>query len=219
MGPQASVYMYKLLIDLSARDFDAKNGEDYPEIIIYSVPAPDFILRTDKRLVILNLLKEKVRLINKLPISHIGIACNTTHLLLDKLQSVSGAQFLSMIDETVQKIDSSIKKIGLLALPLIIESSIYQKSLEKKGIGTIVPTKRQIIILEKIIRDITKEKMTEKNRNDLLSIVSSLRVKGAQGIILGCTELPLVFPEKYTLPVYNPVEILAIALLKKYYRV
>lgn len=218
MGPQASVYMYKLLIDLSAEYFDAKNGEDYPEIIVYSIPAPDFILETDERSEVLNMLKEKVRIVNRLPVSNIGIACNTAHLLLDKLQIVSKARFISMIDETVQAIDLSIKKIGLLALPLTIESLIYQKSLEKKGIVTIIPTKSQITVLEKIIRDITKEAIIQKNRKDLLSIAKSLRAKGAQGIILGCTELPLIFPAKSTLPVYNPVEILAMALLSKYYK-
>lgn len=218
MGPQASVYMYKLLIDLSAKYFGAKKGEDYPEIVVYSIPAPDFILDTDERSIVLNMLKEKVKLINQLQISYIGIACNTAHLLLDKLQVISKARFISMIDETSQAVDLSIKKIGLLALPLTIESLIYQRSLHKKGIQTIVPTEHQITTLEKIIRNITKGTITEKNRKDLLFIVNSLRVKGAKGIILGCTELPLIFPSKCSLPVYNPVEILAMSLLRKYYK-
>ena len=218
MGPQASVYMYKLLIDLSARDFNAKNGEDYPEIIIYSIPAPDFISDKDKKEVVLDMLKKRVKGINTLSISHIGIACNTAHLLLKDLQSVSKAPFVSMIDSVVNEIDSGIKKVGLLALPLTIKSSIYEDKLEANGIQTILPTNSQLKILDKIIRNVTEGKITKKDQGTLLLIANSLKKKGAQGIILGCTELPLVFPQKYPfLPVYNPVGILAMVLLRKYY--
>ena len=73
-------------------------------------------------------------------------------------------------------------------------------------------------LLEKIIRNVLRGKIAEQDRQKLVSVSDSLKQRGAQAIILGCTELPLIFPEKYVLPVYNSVEILAMALLQKYYK-
>lgn len=218
MGPQASVYMHQLLIDLSARDFGAKDADDYPEIIIFSIPVPDFISNAKNKSIALSMLKKRVGKINQLSVSNIGIACNTAHLLLKDLQSVSGIPFVSMIDEVVKTIDKDINKVGLLASPMTVKSLLYQKMIEEKGKKVVLPSKSQLKILDRVIRDVIEGKITKKDQKALLSVASSLREKGAEGIILGCTELPLVFPSKFSLPVFNSVEILAMSLLQKYYR-
>jgi len=64
----------------------------------------------------------------------------------------------------------------------------------------------------------SEESLFNPDRKDsmiLLSTANNLRKRGAQGIILGCTELPLIFPPKQTFPVFNPLKIIAMALLKK----
>lgn len=218
MGPQASVYMHKLLIDLSARDFGAKKGDDFPEIIIFSIPVPDFISNTKNKSIALSMLKKRVGKINQLSVSNIGIACNTAHLLLKDLQSVSESRFISMIEEVIKAIDPKMKTVGLLASPLTIKSFLYQNALGEKDVKTIIPIENQQTVLEEIIRDVIEGKITKKDQEALLSVASSLREKGAEGIILGCTELPLVFPSKFSLPVFNSVEILAMALLRNYYK-
>lgn len=61
-------------------------------------------------------------------------------------------------------------------------------------------------------------KLLKGDTVQLEKIANDLTSRGAEAIILGCTELPLVFPKKYSLPVYkNSVEILAMALLRRYY--
>lgn len=157
--------------------------------------------------------------ISKDDVGCLSIACNTAHVLLPRLQALSDVPFISMIDETASKINYDGKKIvGLLGTPSTIKYALYQKALAKKGILTLVPTSQEITIIEKIIRNILRGKFLENDKRNLLVIANSLKKRGVQGIILGCTELPLCFPSKYSIPIYNSVEILAMALLRKYYR-
>lgn len=219
MGPQASAYLYKLLIDLSIRDFSAKNNNDFPEIILYSIPIPDFISSDKDRDDALFMLRDRVEELNKFDISCLAIACNTVHVLLSDLQKASRVPFISMIDEIVKKVKKDKKKkVGLLAPPSTIRYKLYQLALDKENIETIVPESRQIKIFEEVARNVLKGKILANDTKKLVNVANVLQVRGAEGIILGCTELPLVFPKKYTLPVYSSPEILANALLQKYYK-
>lgn len=220
MGPEASGYLYKLLIDLAIKEFGAINNDEFPEIHLYSVPVPDFILNNKARQKALEMLKQRVKLVNKSNVSYLSIACNTAHFLLPELQKVSKVPFISMIDETaIQVYKDGRTKIGLMGTPSTIKYGLYQTALSEYGISVFVPSEQQIITLEKIIRNILRGKILVGDKNKIVSIANSLMKKGAEGIILGCTELPLVFPKGYSLPVYNSVEILATALLRRYYKV
>lgn len=70
-------------------------------------------------------------------------------------------------------------------------------------------------ILEQIIRNVIAGKNTRLDNLELIKIAKSLVNRGAEGIILGCTELPLIFPKKFEIPVFDSLEILARALLKR----
>ena len=215
MGPQAGGYLYNTLIRMAVSEYGAKNNDDFPEIILHCVPVPDFISSDQQRSVALTMLKNRVRDADKLNVSCVSVACNTAHILLDQLQKVSKSPFISIVDEVVSSVArSKIKIVGIIGTPSVLRYKIYQKALKEKGIKSIIPTKNQITILEKIIRNILKGKKNKADQKQLISIANSLKNKGSQAIILGCTELPLVFPSKYSLPLFNSVEILAQSLLQ-----
>lgn len=219
MGPEASNYLYKTLINLSIKYFNAKNNDDFPEVIIHSIPVPDFISSNKKRGEALQMLLERVKQLNKLNISCLSIACNTAHVFLSDLQKNSHAPFVSMIDEVVQAVkDNNYKVVGLLGTPSTIRYQLYQKAFEANKISTIIPNNMQIETLERVIRNVLAGKLLKQDTQMLTKIADTLKEKGVEGIILGCTELPLVFPLTYSLPIYNSVEILALALLRRYYK-
>jgi aspartate racemase len=164
-------------------------------------------------------LKKRTRLLNKADPICLSIICNTAHILLPDLQKISKAPFVSMIDEVVHAVSGdNIKKIGILGTPMTVKSNLYQKSLKKFNIKYIEPRNNQLKILENIIRNVISNSFSEKNKEELMLISRDFRNRGAEAIILGCTELPLVFPDKCSLPIYNSVKILAMALLQKYYK-
>ncbi len=218
MGPQASAYMYKLLIDMAGKKFGAKNNDNFPEIVLHSIPVPDFISNKNNEKIALEMLGDSVKKFNNMDVSFLCVACNTAHIMLPELEKISKVSFISMIDEAVEKINQSkTKKVGILGTSSAINSKLYQKALYKYKIEFIIPNNKQQEVLDKIIRNVLAGKIERKNRKQLMSIADSLRFQGAGGIVLGCTELPLIFPLEYPILVYNSVEILSMALLRKYY--
>lgn len=186
---------------------------------MYSVPVPDFISNNRNRNKALKMLKQKVVLINQSNAESVSIACNTAHVLLSKLQVVSKVPFVSMIEEVAKKVNKDgRKKIGLLGTPSTIKYGLYQNVLQKYAISTEIPSQKQMKILEKIIRNVLSGKILKGDTRQLEKIANDLKERGAEAIILGCTELPLVFPKEYPLTIYNCLEILAMALLSKYYK-
>jgi aspartate racemase len=219
MGPEASDYMYNTLIDLAVKDFGAKNNDQFPDITLFSVPVPDFISDELGKRKAYEMLRQKVVSVDKKSALCFSIACNTAHLLLGELQKNSSVPFISMIDEVVKKVRSEgFTSVGLLGTPMTIKSNLYSVELIQNNINVIKPTQAQINKLERVIRNVIAKKQTKNDQSTLKQIADDLKKRGAQAIILGCTELPLVFPKKYSLPSFNSVKILSYALLRKYYQ-
>ncbi|HVZ11723.1 MAG TPA: aspartate/glutamate racemase family protein, partial [Patescibacteria group bacterium] len=132
----------------------------------------------------------------------------------NSLKSVTAIPFVSIIDEVSEEVrKSGFTKIGLLGSPNIIESDLYQKTLSKDRIKVVTPSKLEQLVLEDVIRNILAGKILERDKKNLMDIAESLALQGAEVIILGCTELPLIFPANFPLPAFNTTEILARKLL------
>lgn len=216
MGPSASVYMHSLLLELSAREFGAFEADEFPEIIHDSIPISDFISDAKRKRLAFLMLSKRVKILGSLGlISAFGIACNTAHVFLPLLKQETDVPFVSMIDEVAKAIGKDIKTVGLMATPVTIRANMYQAALTKRDKKVIIPDSLELQVVEQIIRNVIGGKILKSDAKKLASIAHSLDEKGAQCIILGCTELPLVFPNDFHLPVFNSVEILARALLKK----
>ncbi len=218
MGPGASGYLYNLVNAIAVEKYGITKNEDFPETILYSVPVPDFISSSRNRNVALAMLQERVKKLNTFSIGVMGIACNTAHILLPNLQRISHARIISMIDEVCNAVlKKNPKKVGLLATSSTIRAGLYQSILEKRGITVVVPTKINQRKIDSLIKGILKGQIGSKQEKRLVTIANELVHQKVEILILGCTELPLFFPKKYSCPVLNSVEILAEAMLKASY--
>lgn len=218
MGPQASAYMYQLLIELSIENFRATNNDDFPEIVLHSIPVPDFISNKKEKGTAFEMLKSSVERMNELNISYLSVPCNTAHLLLDDLRRISKAPLISMIDQVVAAVKADkVTRVGVLGAPCTLQSNLYQDALHNNDITSIVPSASCYDLLEKTIRNVLKGTASDFDAKALWEIALGLREQGAEGIVLGCTELPLVFPFKREFRVYDSVEVLSMALLESYY--
>ena len=161
----------------------------------------------------LSILRDRVILLNQLKVDIIGMSCNTAHILHPALARISKAEFPSLIQLVTQTVvDKNISKIGLLATPTTIKSNIYQNSLKQIGIVCCtlsLSLQRETDIL---IRDIISGHLNkQKNKNKLENLGKTLiRKFQVEGIILGCTELPLLFPiNRFKIPIFDSLSILA----------
>ncbi len=218
MGPEASAKMLEVLVTMASREFGARNGQDFPEIIVDSIPVPDFISERSNLDLAGEMLTDRVMRLAGLNIFCFAIACNTAHILLGRLSKASTKPFVSIIDSVVDKVEAEgITKVGLLASPSTIKARLYQDTLAKFGIETIIPTQNGLGVIEEIIRNVIAGISTKEDGRRLEKIAESFVAKGAQGIILGCTELPLVFPRNFPLPVFDSIDILSRRLLTNFF--
>ena len=219
MGPQASAKVLEVMVSMAARDFDAKTDAEFPEVVLDSIPVADFISNKRSLKLVLKTLQNRVRTLENFRPICFAIACNTAHIMLDDLQAGTKIPFVSIIEEVKkQVVAAKIKKVGLLCTPTTIKSALYKKELENRGIEVVVPSASGQLIVENVIRNVLAGKIEQSDRRKLVVVAQSLTKKGAKGIILGCTELPLIFPKDFPLPIFDSIEILARALLIKAFR-
>ena len=151
--------------------------------------------------------------------ARIILACNTSHLFLPKIferipeaKKAAEAKAATCVDQIA---NHKIKKKNLLGSEGTIESEVYQKALAQKGIKCQVPEKEQYALLRECIEAVKQNKYT----NEVESIFEKLVGEYEMPVILGCTELPILY-EKYRDNiegvVYDPLQI-ALRLLKKEY--
>lgn len=111
------------------------------------------------------------------------ITCNTAHLLFDDLQQTTGGRLVSMI-ETVKKFVAG-QKIGLVATPTTINTRLY-------GDNVITPGENGKRKVEEIIRQVIDGAPAEKLAPELKIEIEKLKSRGADKVILGCSELSII---------------------------
>jgi len=218
MGPQASAEFYRMLIMQARVHYGAHENSDYPELLIDSVPVPDFLSDTKQMEKASLISEDRVKRLTMYGVSTITIACNTACILIKRLQKSTCVSIVSVVEEVVKEVEKDNRKILLLASPTSLQAGLYQSAFKQHGISYVVPTTKELKELECIIRGIIDNENKEPFTKNLADIADRYGEKdNIQGIVLGCTELPLVFPDHYRLPVYSSLSILADTLLKMYY--
>lgn len=125
----------------------------------------------------------------------IVICANTMHIIADDIQKNIDIPILHIVDATAEKIvDKGLKKVGLLGTKYTMEEEFYIKRFKDKyNIDLIVPEpKERKFVHDVIINELAKEKILKSSKEKYIEIINNLASKGAEGIILGCTEIPLL---------------------------
>lgn len=219
VGPQATQILYQKMIQLSQKKYNAEHNSDFPRIIIDSVPIPDFISNTESMGIAEKMLNRSVENLLKINVDVVAIGSNTVHLLFDKLAKDQPNKFVSMIDSVVQKIMmEKPKKVGILGSPVTISSGLYSNRFIESDVEVVLPTKDEIEVSNKIIRNVLAGKFSKNDIQKYISILDRFIDIGTDKIILGCTELPLAINyEALGSRVVNSIEVLAEDLVDYYY--
>jgi len=136
---------------------------------------------------------------------------NTMHKVLSRISDVISIPFIHIATPTAAAIkQQGLTKVALLGtLPVMAESYMREKY-EQAGIAIVVPTSRQQTIIDSIIFDeLVKNIVTESSKQTYMDICHDLASKGAEGIILGCTEIFLLIkPADFdNLPLFDTTEL------------
>ena len=139
------------------------------------------------------------------------ICANTLHMFAEKISERISIPLIHIADATASAIkEKNIFKVGLLGTIPTMEFPFYKNRLkEKHGIDVIVPTDKERRYIQKtILGDFFQGKFTDETRKQFLNIMDNLSAQGAEGIILGCTEIPLLVNQKDTaIPLFDTLKI------------
>ncbi|REB07282.1 aspartate/glutamate racemase family protein [Sporosarcina sp. BI001-red] len=141
------------------------------------------------------------------------ICTNTMHKVVDAIQSKINIPILHIADATAEQINKQeITNIGLLGTRYTMEQDFYKSRIESKGINVIVPEAEEREIVNKIIFDeLCLGKIHQESREYYKRIIQNLIISGAQGIILGCTEIGLLIkPGDSEVPLFDTTHIHAL---------
>jgi|ETNmetMinimDraft_2_1059921.scaffolds.fasta_scaffold96889_1 aspartate racemase len=158
----------------------------------------------------LDLLLDSVKRMNNLNVDLIVIACNTVHIFIDELREKSTVPILSIIEETAKKCkDMNITKVGILGSTKTIKSELHANELRKWNIESITPEDTSQHFVSECILRIINNQVKDNDKIRMIKIIKKLEKVGARGIILGCTELPLLISDQdANIPIINTTEIL-----------
>jgi aspartate racemase len=219
MGPEATANLYQTIVEITP----AAQDQDHVPTLIFSFPQiPDRTtsIRTGDRSIVPYLV-EGVRLLEKAGATFIAIPCNTAHYYYDDMQKAVRIPIIHMIREAAVetlKRHPDIKTVGLLATSGTIATGLYEKEFRDRGVAVLVPDEGQESDLVMRSIGLIKANSDRELCRDLLGQAGrDLVRRGAQVIVLGCTEIPLAFdPATVDVPVVNASLVLAEAALRLY---
>lgn len=141
----------------------------------------------------------------------IVICTNTMHKLADTIQAHLSIPLLHIADATGEAIaEKGLNTVGLLGTRFTMEEEFYKKRLKENfNINTLIPSDADRAKINTIIYDeLCVGIFSDSSRNTMKTIIESLEERGAEGIILGCTEIPLLITQKeVSVPLFNTTEI------------
>lgn len=211
MGPQASIRFLELVIRRSIDSFGATNNDQFPRILLSSLPAPDIIENRDREQLARDMITQEAVRLQCGGADFLVMTCNTMHILCDSFINVVSIPFFSIIDTVVDAVkERGIQTVGLLGSETTMTSDLYTGPLTRAGINTIIPSPEGRRRTVNCILQTIAGNNTAQTTLDLVSVIEELRLAGAQAVILGCTELPLLVQQAQSpLPVFDSLALLA----------
>ncbi|HCA81587.1 MAG TPA: aspartate racemase [Bacteroidetes bacterium] len=193
-----------------------RGGLNFAKIVLYSLDFGEvhaFEMNKDVG-GIRSLLVEAAKKLEGIGAQCILLCANTMHIHAERVQNSVGVPLLHIADATAVEINKKkMTKVGLLGTKLTMELDFYKKRLLSHGITAMVPPlEDRNFIHHAIDTELVKSLIVPATKARFLRIIDDLRDQGAEGVVLGCTEIPLLIKQDDTsLPVFDTTRIHSLA--------
>ena len=193
MSPESTITYYEYI----TRTYTERFGDyGYPEVIIYSVSFQDYVdwPRNDRWDLVTRGLIAAARKLEAAGADFILIGTNTMHLVFDAVQTEVGVPMLNLLDVLGDAIvKRGFKTVGLLGTAFAMEKPFYPDALARRGITVMVPDAADRAFVNRVIyEELVAGRIRDESRAGYVRVIRKLADRGARGVILGCTEIPLL---------------------------
>lgn len=214
--PESTVGYYQYL---TGKYFEKHGNHSFPEILIFSVSFQELVdwgtngqwHKVEEKLVSAALTLEKGGA------EIICLTANTLHKFFHQIKNRLTTPMISIIDTLIEAVKvKGLSKVALLGTKPTMEEKFYIEALAAAGIEAIVPDSlSREFIHRNIYDDLSRGIVTAEAKGKYLEIADTLAADGAEGIILGCTEIPMILTSSDTdLPLFDTLEIHAEKILE-----
>jgi len=221
MGPAASAAFMSRLAALTPAQCDQ---EHIPALVLNDPRIPDrssaWLAGDDRPF---EYMRDAVSLLSSAGVERIVIPCNTAHFWYDKLAAAAGCPIIHIVDAVIEDLQErgiSSGRVGLMGTAATLTSGLYEQRLRAHGYECIVPTSDELqsLCMPAIVA-------VKANRPDLAfepaaACVRALKARGADVVVLGCTELPLAIPPsrrgEIAVPLSDSIDALALAVVRRW---
>lgn len=204
-GWVSSADYYRIINEETNR---ALGGMEFARMILYSFNYGDvvrFNLAGDAE-ALYNMLRDAAEKLIGAGAECIILGANTMHLYADRLAEEITVPLIHIAVATAAEIrKKNFTKVALLGTRTTMEKDFYKSKLNESGIETVVPEPEDRIFLNDVInKELIMSVFKDESKQRFLNIIDGLAARGAQGVVLGCTEIPLLIKqEDLDLPVFN----------------
>ncbi|WP_392538018.1 aspartate/glutamate racemase family protein [Legionella sp. 227] len=215
----ASTMEYYKRLNLTINRAKGKNHS--AKIVMYSFDFEEILEHQKKQneVMELRLIQEKVILLDKAGSDVIAICSNTTNKLANQLDAKIHKKLINIIDATGDYLHHfGAQKVGLIGTRYTMEQDFYKNKLLKKGLQVVTPDAYDRELLHQIIyHELCHGIVTSSSKEIVLNIINKLASSyHLDGVILGCTELPLLVSKAdVSIPLFDTVEIHVNAIITK----
>jgi len=215
-GWVSTIEYYKLInTGINAR----LGGLNAARLMLYSLNYGDVdkANQSDDRETVFALILDAAQKLQQSGVDGLMLCANTTHMFAEKLIELVPLPLIHIGEATAKAIQSDgLNKVALLGTKFTMEMDFYRDKLKEAGIQMIVPEMDdREFIHSKIMGELLKDEFKPETKAGFLKIISTLIASGAEGIVLGCTEIPLLIHQSdVSVPVFNTLEIHAKAAIE-----
>lgn len=204
LGPESTAAYYQTI---TRKYFELRADYAYPRIVVYSVNFKHYI---DLGYEAPDEVHDAIEALARAGADFVVAACNSVHIVYDQVSGSVSIPWVSIMDAAAESVrQSGMSTVGLLGTVFTMGKGFYQQAFSRHGLRTLTPgpeaqSKINDIIYDELVRAVVKD----ESRQFVLGCMRDLASAGAEGIILGCTELPFLIRQSDTdIPVFDTTTI------------
>lgn len=208
MGPESTLLYYKEIVyEYKKKD---KNGY-FPSLTIDTVNMYEMLgyCKAQQYDILADYLLQGIYNLEKAGVDFAILASNTPHVVFDIIKEKAHIPLLSILEPTYQAIKQNrIENAAWLGTAFTMEQKWFKKIFVDNGINIVVPNEKERAFIDKVIAEELEFGIVNENSKKIMdSIIQRLIEEGIEAVIMGCTELPLMYAnEKLPVPVFDTLK-------------
>ena len=209
MSPESTVVYYQTI----NREINRRlGGNRSADIVLHSVDFEQIVAlqKAGDWAAAAACLSESAQKLERIGADVLLLATNTMHKVADEIQAAVQVPLLHLVDATAEAVKAqSLTTVGLLGTQFTMSDGFYSRRMQRQGVRTLVPSETQRAEIHRVIFDeLCLGRFEAEAKAYYLDVIEDLRTQGAEGVILGCTEIGLLLkPEDCALPLFDSAEI------------